>query len=73
MTTNSKTSLSRTNGLFNKVKIRDLDRQVRDPDLDRQSQSGPRELGADEVLFVAGGMMASRTTCSGGCADDCGS
>jgi hypothetical protein len=32
----------------------------------------PRELTEEDVLYVAGGMMASRTTCSGGCADDCG-
>jgi hypothetical protein len=46
MTTDSKTSLSGTNGLFNKVKIRDLGQQPQ--------ESGLCELDADEVLFVAG-------------------
>ena len=36
------------------------------------ADSSPRELTEEDVLYVAGGMMASRTTCSGGCADDCG-
>ncbi len=71
MTINKKPSLSGSNGLFNKVRIRDLDRQATTRDLDR-ARSGLRELDAAEVLFVAGGRMASRTTCSGGCADDCG-
>jgi len=64
MATDSRTCLSGANGLFNKVKIRDLDQ--------RPQESRLRELDADAVLVVAGGAMASRTTCSCGCADDCG-
>ena len=72
MMTHAKTSQGGANGLFNKVQIRDLDRHVRGRDGRHPQASGLRELDADEVLVVAGGMMASRTTCSGGCADDCG-
>jgi hypothetical protein len=42
-------------------------------DLAAADDRSPRELSEEDVLYVAGGMMmASRTTCSCGCADDCG-
>lgn len=35
----------------------------------------PKKLSPEELELITGGRMAvavSRTTCSGGCADDCG-
>lgn len=49
-------------------------RRLEIEDLEVKAGEAVRELREDELLYVGGGMMqlASRTTCSGGCADDCG-
>ena len=55
-----------------KLVIRDLDASSKGLPL-TSKEPRLRQLGEEEILFVAGGMrMAGRTTCSAGGADDCG-
>ena len=66
------TSPKATATVSGKLVIRDLDASSKDLSLTSQ-EPRLRELGGEEILFVAGGMrMVGRTTCSGGSADDCG-
>jgi hypothetical protein len=46
---------------------------ARPEELDGLASGIRRTLTVDEMLRVSGGMMKEPTTCSGGCADDCGS
>lgn len=68
----TKTSSTSSTAVSGKLVIRDLDGSSKDLPLTSQ-ELRLRELGEEEILFVAGGMRkVGRTTCSGGCADDCG-
>ncbi|MGY2051392.1 hypothetical protein [Methylobacterium sp. JK268] len=71
MTTTSKTVQTRASGLFNKIAIRDLAARTEASDEKGRTRVEAGALADDDLLFVAGGRMSARATCSGGCCDDC--